>query len=168
MLPEPATRTRKHDRSQPRRGACTVRVVSVRRNVRMCTPDLVETAATWATRPPSGVAHDPNVCAQCRNFERVVPPTLKLTPRYADGFKKCMGLQPQSTLRLNSSEAEFEVLLRSNNSSTKVISLDRDGPVRRETPRERTYPLFTESSYSTGHLFSLFRCAARGNYTSSV
>jgi hypothetical protein len=40
MPPEPVTRSRKHDRLNPRPGARTVRVVSVRRNVRMYTPDL--------------------------------------------------------------------------------------------------------------------------------
>jgi hypothetical protein len=75
MLPEPATRSRKLDGLQPRRGARTVRMVSVRRNVRMYT------AANWATRPPSGVTHAPNAFAQSRDWERVAPPTLKLTPR---------------------------------------------------------------------------------------
>src|SRR5260221_8013927 len=51
MLPEPATQSRKHDRLQPRRGACTMRVVSVRRNVCMYTLDIVKTAATWANVP---------------------------------------------------------------------------------------------------------------------
>ena len=94
MLPEPATRSRKHDRLQPRRGARTMRVVSVRRNVRMYTTDLVKTAASWATRAPSGVTHAPNVFAQSRDWERVAPPTLKLAPRYADSFKKRMSLPP--------------------------------------------------------------------------
>jgi len=53
MLPESATRSR-CGRLQPRRGARTVRIVSVRRNVRMYTPDLIKTAGSWATRPPSG------------------------------------------------------------------------------------------------------------------
>ena len=94
MLPEPATRSRKNDRLQPRRGARTVRVVSVRRNVRTYTPDLVKSAASWATRPPSGVTHAPNAFAQSRDWERVAPPTLKLAPRYADSFKKRMSLPP--------------------------------------------------------------------------
>src|SRR5712691_954524 len=88
MLPEPATRSRKHDRLQPRRGARTVSAVSVRQNVHMYMADLVKTAASWATRPPSGVTHTPNVFAQSRDWERVAPPTLKLMPRYADNFKK--------------------------------------------------------------------------------
>jgi len=94
MLPEPATRSRRHDRPQPRRGARTMRIVSVRRNVRMYSPDLVKTAASWAARAPSGVTHAPNPFAQSRDWERVAPPTLKLTPRYADNFKKRMGLPP--------------------------------------------------------------------------
>jgi len=67
MRTVPATRSRKHDGLQPRRGARTVRVVSVRRNVRMYTPDLVKTAASWATRPPSGATHAPNEFAQSRD-----------------------------------------------------------------------------------------------------
>jgi hypothetical protein len=94
MLPEPSTRSRKHDRLQTRRGARTVRVVSVRRNVRMYTPDLVKSAASWATRAPSGVTHAPNPFVQSRDWERVSPPTLKLPPRYADSFKKRMDLPP--------------------------------------------------------------------------
>ena len=91
---ELATRSRKHERFQPRRGARTVCVVSVRRNVRMYTPDLVKGAASWATRLPSGVTHAPNPFAQSRDWERVAPPTLKLMPRYADSFKKRMDLPP--------------------------------------------------------------------------
>jgi len=68
MLPEPATRSRKQDRLQPRRGARTMHVVSIGRNVRMYMPDLVKTAASWATRPPSRVTHTPNVFAQSRDF----------------------------------------------------------------------------------------------------
>jgi Domain of unknown function (DUF1708) len=81
MLPDPATRFRRQDRLQPRRGARTVRVVSVRRNVRMYSPDLIKSAASWATRPPNGTAHTPNAFVQSRDWERVAPPTLKLTPR---------------------------------------------------------------------------------------
>ena len=75
MLPEPATRSRKQDRLQPRRGARTVRVVSVRRNVRMYTPDLVKMAASSATRPPSGLTHTPNVFIQAshRPMRRPLP-----------------------------------------------------------------------------------------------
>ncbi|KAI0280241.1 hypothetical protein BC826DRAFT_1191647 [Russula brevipes] len=56
MLPEPSTdqESREAPTASWRR---TVRVVSVRRNVRMYTPDLVKSAASWATRAPSGVTH---------------------------------------------------------------------------------------------------------------
>jgi len=94
MLPEPSTRSRKQERLQPRRGARTVRVVSVRRNVRMYTPDLIKSAASWASRPPSGVTHAPNAFAQSRDWERVAPPTLRLAPRYTDSYKKRMDLPP--------------------------------------------------------------------------
>jgi len=60
----------------------------------MYTADLVRTAASWPTRPPSGVTRTPNVFAQSRDWERVIPPPLKLTPRYADNFKKRMDLPP--------------------------------------------------------------------------
>jgi hypothetical protein len=56
VLPEPATRSRKHESLQLRRRARTVGVVSVRGNVRVYTPDLVKTAASLETLPPSGVA----------------------------------------------------------------------------------------------------------------
>jgi hypothetical protein len=68
MLPEPSTRSRKQERLQPRRGARTVRVVSVRRNVRMYTPDLIKSAASWASRPPSGVTHAPKRMDLPSNF----------------------------------------------------------------------------------------------------
>jgi hypothetical protein len=79
---------------QPRRWARTVRVISVRRNVWMYSPDLIMSAASWAARPPSGTTHTPNAFVQSRDWERVAPPTLKLTPRYADSFKKRMDLPP--------------------------------------------------------------------------
>ncbi len=56
------------------------------------TPDLVKSAAGWASRPPSGVTHAPNAFVQPRDRERVAPPTLKLAPRYAGSYKKRMDL----------------------------------------------------------------------------
>jgi len=60
----------------------------------MYSPDLIKSAASWASRPPSGVTHVPNAFAQSRDWERVAPPTLKLAPRYADSYKKRMDLPP--------------------------------------------------------------------------
>ena len=94
MLPEPANRTRSQDRLQPRRGTCTIRVVSVRRNVRIYTPGIIKSATSWATRTADATGNSPNVFTHSRDWERVAPPTLKLTPRYADSFKKRMDLPP--------------------------------------------------------------------------
>ena len=87
--------TDKNERPEPRRGARTVRVLSVRRNVRMYSPDLVKTAAGWGTRPrgaPASVGE--RGWAGSREWERIAPPTLKLPPRYSDQYKKRMDLGP--------------------------------------------------------------------------
>ncbi|KAG2113542.1 uncharacterized protein F5147DRAFT_49751 [Suillus discolor] len=76
----------KHERPQARRGARTVRVVSVRRNVRMYSPDLVNTAASWAHRPHG------HGLAGSKEWERIAPPSLKLSPRYSEAYKKRMDL----------------------------------------------------------------------------
>lgn len=102
MLPERAKS--KQDRLAPRPGARTIRVVSVRRNVRMYSPDLVKTASSWATRTPGGVT---NAFSGSREWERVCPPTLKLPPRYADSYRKRMDLpsnfHPQVTISATAS-----------------------------------------------------------------
>lgn len=50
---------------------------------------------------------------------------------------------------LNSREAEFEGLLRGNNSSTKVISLGRDGPVKRDITHFEGGPLGSSQNSET-------------------
>jgi len=50
---------------------------------------------------------------------------------------------------LNSREAEFEGLLRGDNSSTKVISLGRDGPVRRDITHPGSGPPGSSQSPSS-------------------
>ncbi|KAI0776988.1 hypothetical protein BD413DRAFT_234537 [Trametes elegans] len=85
----------RQDRPQPRRGARTVRILSVRRNVRMYSPDLVKTAASWAQRPRGAVSNaGERAFAGSREWERIAPPTLKLPPRYSDAYKKRMDLPP--------------------------------------------------------------------------
>ncbi|KAI8976357.1 hypothetical protein BD414DRAFT_423305 [Trametes punicea] len=85
----------KHERPQPRRGARTVRVLSVRRNVRMYSPDLVKSAASWGQRPRGAVSNaGERAFAGSREWERIAPPTLKLPPRYSDAYKKRMDLPP--------------------------------------------------------------------------
>ncbi|KAF8907021.1 hypothetical protein CPB84DRAFT_1769288 [Gymnopilus junonius] len=80
----------KDKKPQPRRGARTVRVISVRRNVRMYSPDLVKTASTWAYRPPGSNISNP--LAGSKEWDRIAPTTLKLAPRYSEGYKKRMNL----------------------------------------------------------------------------
>ena len=75
---------------QPRRGARTVRVMSVRRNVRMYSPDLVKTASVWAYRPVGAHGHNP--LASSKEWDRIAPATLKLPPRYSEGYKKRMDM----------------------------------------------------------------------------
>lgn len=76
-------------RPQPRRGARVMRVISVRRNVRMYSPDLVKTASTWAHRSPQSTN---NGLANSKEWEMIAPPTLKLTPRYSESYKRKMDL----------------------------------------------------------------------------
>lgn len=81
-----------HERPQPRRGARTTRVVSVRRNVRMYSTDLVKSAASWGQRPRGPVNPSDRSFATSREWDRICPPTLKLAPRYSDPFRKRMDL----------------------------------------------------------------------------
>jgi hypothetical protein len=91
----------KNDKPQARRGARTVRVMSVRRNVRMYSPDLVRTAAAWAHRNRSGTSVSENGLAVSKEWDRIAPASLKLPPRYSEPFKKRMNMpqnfHPEST-----------------------------------------------------------------------
>lgn len=66
-----------------RRGARTVRITSVRRNVRLYSHDLVKTAASWCAKGEQG-----NLCSS-KEWTRVMgPPNAKLVPRYSDPYRK--------------------------------------------------------------------------------
>lgn len=80
------------ERPQPRRGARTIRVVSVRRNVRMYSTDLVKTAVSWGLRPRGPTSPSDRSFATSKEWDRISPPTLKLAPRYSDSFRKRMDL----------------------------------------------------------------------------
>jgi hypothetical protein len=69
---------------KPRKAARLVRVGSVRRNVRLYSPDLVRTAASWST-----VKGD---VQGCKDWSRICPPNLKLPPRYADTYRKFLNV----------------------------------------------------------------------------
>ena len=81
----------KQDKPQARRGSRTMRVVSVRRNVRMYSPDVVKTAASWATAPRLNQDASRGL-AGSKEWERVAPSALKLQPRYSEGYKKRMDM----------------------------------------------------------------------------
>ncbi|KAJ3850162.1 hypothetical protein EV368DRAFT_45892 [Lentinula lateritia] len=59
---------------RPRKGARTVRVTSVRRNVKVYQKDLVRTSASWGDQQTSGTA------------------TPSLTPKYSDAYRKRLNL----------------------------------------------------------------------------
>lgn len=83
----------KKEKPQPRRGVRTVRVMSVRRNVRMYSSDLVKTAASWAHRSTRYAAGGPdNGLSNSKEWERIAPSSLKLPPRYSEAYKKRMDL----------------------------------------------------------------------------
>lgn len=90
----PSLHDRKDEKPQARRGARTVRVLSVRRNVRMYTPDLVKSAATWAHRRPGAASTNTRGLAVSKEWDRIAPATLKLPPRYAESYKKRMDMAP--------------------------------------------------------------------------
>lgn len=88
-------RQKKDQAPQARPGARTVRVLSVRRNVRMYSSDLVKTSASWAERPKLASIgdRDPNsLLFNTKVWTRIAPPQLKLAPRYSDSYKKRMDL----------------------------------------------------------------------------
>lgn len=89
----PFLHEQKNVKPHPRKGAKTVTVTTVRRNVRMYSPDLVKTAAVWAARAKSsnGVI---NGLASSKEWERIAPATLKLPPRYSETYKKRMNMPP--------------------------------------------------------------------------
>ncbi|TFK71413.1 hypothetical protein BDN72DRAFT_765019 [Pluteus cervinus] len=91
MLPFLNERSR-NDRPQPRRGARTVRMVSVRRNVRLYTTDLVKTAASWGNRNKANIGGPDNTLAKSPVWEKIAPASLKLAPRYSEGYKKRMDM----------------------------------------------------------------------------
>lgn len=80
----------KNVKPQARQGARTVRVMGVRRNVRMYSPDLVKSASSWAASKSAlgGLASS-------KEWERIAPSTLKLPPRYSETYKKRMNM-PQN------------------------------------------------------------------------
>ncbi|KAF8885202.1 hypothetical protein BD779DRAFT_1534609 [Infundibulicybe gibba] len=88
----PFLQSQKNEKPQARRGARTIRVMSVRRNVRMYSPDLVKSAAAWAHRSGGIRGGQENGLAASKEWERVAPTTLRLAPRYSEAYKKRMDM----------------------------------------------------------------------------
>ncbi|KAI0781673.1 hypothetical protein BC629DRAFT_1289715 [Irpex lacteus] len=136
-----------HERPQPRRGARTTRVISVRRNVRMYSADLVKTAASWGIRPrgmPSSQTSD-RAFASSKEWDRISPPTLKLAPRYSDSYRKRMDLpahfHPETGAGSSASTVSAPSLSTSISSSSTTSSLFDDKELgvlgAGRTPEER-------------------------------
>lgn len=116
----------KDKRPQTRRGVRTVQVVSVRRNVRMYSPDLVKTAAGWAQRPRTTANAGERCLATSKEWTRVAPPTLRLPARYSESYKKRMDLpsnfHPDSGPGLSAAPSAAST----TSSATSTLFDDRD------------------------------------------
>jgi hypothetical protein len=127
----PSLPTQRQERSLPRKGAKTVRVATVRRNVRMYSPDLVKTAAGWANRP-RGLG-ETNSLTSSKEWERIAPPTLKLSPRYSDSYRKRMNLAPS----FHPDTGPGLSSLQSSLSSTSSTTPKDDGPLLMKPGEDR-------------------------------
>ncbi|KAJ3860703.1 hypothetical protein EV359DRAFT_48626 [Lentinula novae-zelandiae] len=92
-------------RHRPRKGARTVRVTSVRRNVKVYQKDLVRTSASWGDQHTSGTAtpsSNPNDgFAASYEWLRISPQsygydTFRLPPKYSDAYRKRLNLSSAS------------------------------------------------------------------------
>ncbi|KAF8631654.1 hypothetical protein AX17_005056 [Amanita inopinata Kibby_2008] len=116
MLPslnDPKTDTAR----QPRKGARTVRLLNVRRNVRIYTQDLVKTGASWGIRSSKSISGPSNGFSGSKEWERIAPTNLKLAPRYSDSFKKRMNLPPSLHPDCGPSHAATELTVSTSTSS---------------------------------------------------
>ncbi|KAI0086822.1 hypothetical protein BDY19DRAFT_986408 [Irpex rosettiformis] len=121
-----------YERPQPRRGARTTRVISVRRNVRMYSTDLVKTAASWGIRPRGAPLSQSSerAFASSKEWDRISPPTLKLAPRYSDSYRKRMDLpstfHPETGAGSSASTVSAPSLSASISTSSTTSSLFED------------------------------------------
>ncbi|KAF9067319.1 hypothetical protein BDP27DRAFT_923863 [Rhodocollybia butyracea] len=95
---------------RPRKGARTVRVTSVRRNVKTYERDLVKTAASWGQSPPSSGGGSGTVTpssaigglASSSEWLRISPlsygyDTSRLPPKYSDSYRKRLNLSANAS-----------------------------------------------------------------------
>ncbi|KAG7087295.1 hypothetical protein E1B28_013273 [Marasmius oreades] len=125
LHPSSLSRKQQEVRPEPRKGARTIRVLSVKRNVRSYEKDLVKNSASWSKR--AGFLHGQPQASQTsltggleasKEWERVAPLTRKGSgdrqpPKYSEAYKKRMNLpssiNPDLGLGVSSisREAEF-------------------------------------------------------------
>ncbi|KAF9650428.1 hypothetical protein BDM02DRAFT_1433931 [Thelephora ganbajun] len=114
----PSLPTKKQERPLPRKGAKTIRVATVRRNVRMYSPDLVKTAANWASRPKG--PNEVNSLTSSKEWERIALPTLKLFPRYSDTYRKRMNLPSPFHPDIGPGASSLQLSLSSTSSTNSI------------------------------------------------
>jgi len=114
----PSIPAQKQERPLPRKGAKTIRIATVRRNVRMYSQDLVKTAANWATRPDglSGI----NSLTSSKEWQRIAPPALKSPPRYSDAYRKRMNLPPSFHPDIGPGASSLQSSLSSTSSAPSI------------------------------------------------
>ncbi|CAK5278270.1 unnamed protein product [Mycena citricolor] len=93
-----AATTNGKSRPNPRRGARTVRIVHVRRNVRSYSADLVRGASSWASSSASS-GSGPNDWASSKAWRNILA-GAQGTPRYSDTYRRrldlAVGVHPQT------------------------------------------------------------------------
>ena len=149
----PSLPTKKQERPLPRKGAKTIRVATVRRNVRMYSPDLVKTAAGWASRP-MGLS-EINSLTSSKEWERISPPSLKLPPRYSDSYRKRMNLPPSFHPDTGPGVSSLQSSLSSTSSSTSTENgqlLNKPGEDRFRSLTDLKWGEFEASGF--GNLFA--------------
>jgi hypothetical protein len=129
------------DLEKPRRGARMVKISSIRRNVRLYSPDLVLTAAGWAGDGDTA----------CRKeWDRIVPHNLP--PKYSDSYRKRLNLPRNfmpSTANINTTQRPVSPL--SMTSEEKGLGLTPENAERFKSLTEMKWGEFEELGFSSGN-----------------
>ncbi|KAH8829276.1 hypothetical protein DL96DRAFT_1597474, partial [Flagelloscypha sp. PMI_526] len=170
--------------TKPRRGVRTVRVISVRRNSRMYTADLVKNASTWATyRDPAtstssskkGGISMPNAIApggqgegstfsRSREWSRISPstrgsnplPSDRLPPKYSEAYKRRMALGRNTEPATGvPGAASTSNLSLTPSLASSVSSTDSTSSYFAGSPLSRTGSSLTASEDTSGEFESL-------------
>lgn len=142
---------------KPRKGVKMVRISSVRRNVRMYTPDLVRTCASWSREPP-----EVGSLRKSMEWERIVALGVgndqnlsRLPPRYSDAYRKKMDLplsvHPELGPGTSSLSTTSSTHSSTSNSSTLVDDKEfglRDGEDRFKSLTDLKWGEFEQLGFS--------------------